>query len=118
MGSFVAVVAAGNTTVELRTEAMIRKPFEPVSIRIWSIVWQLDVPGAQIVTLTEGRLTPVCFGPASTISEATLEPVGSVGCGVLLVLPAPPPPQPQSAVRYATEAAARLRRAFSAALLR
>ena len=33
-------------------EASRRKPVEPVSTRIWSMVWQVLVPGTQTVTVT------------------------------------------------------------------
>ena len=48
------MVTAGNAafSVDDKAESAMRKPVEPVSTRIWSMIWQLVVlPGAQIFTL-------------------------------------------------------------------
>jgi hypothetical protein len=40
----------------LRSDLKIRRPELPVSNRISLMVWQVEVPGEQIVTLTQGLL--------------------------------------------------------------
>src|SRR5690349_18366928 len=44
----------------------MRRPSEPVSSRIPSIVWQFEEPGTQTVTLTNGWLNALFVGPPFT----------------------------------------------------
>src|SRR5262249_29210955 len=55
------VATAGSTTLAGNCEARMRRPCEPVSTWMLSIVTQLDVPGAQTVTLVVSMLR-VCVG--------------------------------------------------------
>ncbi len=93
----------------------MRRPVEPVSTRMWSIVWHVVVPVAQIVTVTKGTLLEglvKAVGPLSTTTASVL-----VGAAELLLElddelelldpdeplvtpPPPPPPPPLQATRH------------------
>lgn len=94
---------------------------------MWSNVWQVAVPGVQIVTVTyasftAGALVQIEFGPQSTTSEATFgaalaitckEPPAPVEPPELLnpLEPLdPPPPHPARHVSASTDATATFRR--------
>ena len=73
---------------------MIRRPLDPVSTLTWSMVWHVEVPGMQMVTLTNGTSTEtVPGGPSSTMSGATLSPV-SAPSGIASASPLEPPSPP------------------------
>ena len=55
----------------------MRRPSEPVSSRMPSIVWQFDDPGTHTVTLTKGWLNALLVGPPLT-TTGTLLPVAEV----------------------------------------
>jgi len=68
-------VTAGNASAGSSTPGeMMRTPYDPVSTSMWSMVWQVDVPGRHRVTLTKGTLmmplTP--GGPLSITIRAAL----------------------------------------------
>src|SRR5690242_7391846 len=95
-------------------EATMRNPVDPVSTITWSIVWQVDVPGVQIVTLVNRMSSfpancPLTNGPASTITDWVLF-TGGGGAGVSLeLLPFPSPHPERLATIRATAAAAKPR---------
>src|SRR5208283_4848078 len=75
----------GNDSDGESTDDRRRRPDEPVSTWMLSIVWQLVVlPGAQTVTLIKARLT-IPSGPALTL-------IGWVFCATGGGVPPPPPP--------------------------
>src|SRR5690242_19999614 len=51
---------------------VIRRPSEPVSTTMPSIIWQVDVPGMQTVTVTNGSLNALLTGPPFTTSATVL----------------------------------------------
>ena len=60
--------------------AKIRRPLEPVSISILSIVWQFVVlPGAQIVTVVYSVLAALLFGPPLTTAVTTFAAGPAIG---------------------------------------
>src|SRR4029077_12199272 len=59
---------SGNVTALER----MRRPDEPVSIRMPPMLWQFDVPGTQIVTVANGWLRALLVGPALTAIGRTL----------------------------------------------
>src|SRR5579863_8832978 len=119
-----ASVNSGRRT--LTSEASRRKPTEPVSTRTSLIVWQVEVPGSQIVTLVNGWLKESPAGPAFTWSGCEL----FTGVPDVPVLPdpepeleleglLPPPPQPLAIAAITTAALANTqnRRLCEAALI-
>ena len=73
--------------------AKILRPDDPVSTKISEIVWQVEVPGWQIVTLVQGVLGIVQVAEeGSMVMVRTLEPEGPEG------LEPPELPQPSRMV--------------------
>src|SRR5512138_1391398 len=56
-----------------------RRPTEPVSTRTPPIVWQVDVPGTQIVTVANSWLSALLVGPAFTTTGSTFGPPDGAG---------------------------------------
>src|ERR1700733_9253950 len=78
----------------------MRRPVEPVSTRTPLIVAQLEVPGAQRVTLVYTPLTRPVGPPPAVIATELFTPVGGVEGGVIGLEPElaalPPHPARQS----------------------
>src|SRR5271168_1650439 len=66
--------------------ARTRNPEEPVSTRTFVIVWQLEEPGTQMVTLASSEFFAVSAGPEFTATDTEFP-----------VVPVPPPPPPVAA---------------------
>ena len=92
------------------TDAKTRNPEDPVSTSTWSMVWQFDVPGAQMVTEANNPFTAFNpAGPESTVTAIWLAACcWGAGCedAEELLFPPPPPPPPQQArIRQAVKLA-------------
>jgi hypothetical protein len=82
----------------VRAEERSLKPELPVSTNTPSIVWQVEVPGTQTVTLVNAASTESPVGPPFTAIVATFGPEvvivwAGAGLELLLLLLLPPPPQ-------------------------
>ena len=65
-------------SVSVSAEAKIRSPDDPVSTRISGIVWQVDVPGWQMVIWVQGEFASVQTAAEEelTVMVRTLDPEG------------------------------------------
>ena len=65
-------------SVSVSEEAKIRSPDDPVSTKISEIVWQVEVPGWQMVIWVQGALANVQMAAEEglTVMVRTLEPEG------------------------------------------
>src|SRR6187402_1547614 len=83
IGRFVMICAAASLAR--------RRPYEPVSTWMLSMVWHTLVPGAQTVTVTFGMLTKFC-APGPTVIGTVFEAVDAIGCAFGVPLLEPPLP--------------------------
>src|SRR5665213_1891624 len=87
--------------VNVNAEPRMRNPLDPVSTITWSMLWQVVVPGTQIVTVVNAASTlypagrPV--GPLSTTIGWTLLTAGVNVTPELVEVELPPPPEPHPA---------------------
>src|SRR5579862_8389977 len=70
-------------SVSVTAEASRRRPVEPVSTRTFEMLWQVVVPGTQIVTVVKSWFTSEPAGPVLIRTGCTLLTVG-------VVVPVPP----------------------------
>src|SRR6478672_376251 len=66
-----AALACCGSGIRSALETM-RRPSEPVSSKMPSIVWQVDEPGTHTVTLTKGWLKALFVGPPLTTTGTAL----------------------------------------------
>src|SRR6266404_4273204 len=100
-------VEAGSCDVNVEANSL--SPDDPVSTQTWSMLWQLDVPGTHMLTVTYPWLVfpigaPFTTGPASTTIAATL---ATLGGGAGLEDEELPPPQDDTATAADVRSASR-----------